>query len=267
MKRIIFILLLSYIFAFNNALSQTLKTKQIQADSVILSRLGIAISNGKAVYYQSRIGEDGKAKIMKTIVARETINIKKANIKADSILSPRVVVCSNSSGAWTYFQKIDDYENKTQMQELLNNLICVSFKFNDKEGECNVEFWYEALPDFSNKLNDSINADIANSNNSDNQTESYFAKKTGDFFQNLLVFPNPISNSDANIEFSASNSGSAKIIAYNINGEIVKVISENYSFSSGENKISFNLSGLSSGMYIIAIEDGEHRGMARILKN
>ncbi|MFZ2324573.1 MAG: glycoside hydrolase family 3 N-terminal domain-containing protein [Ignavibacteriaceae bacterium] len=73
---------------------------------------------------------------------------------------------------------------------------------------------------------------------------------------NLVNYPNPF-NSSTQINFSIPQSGILSIKVYNILGEEIKEIVNNY-FDAGTHKILFNANELSSGVYLLRMNIGEN---------
>ena len=65
----------------------------------------------------------------------------------------------------------------------------------------------------------------------------------------LSLYPNPVAE-DLNIEFQLANSEDLIIDILDINGRLIEVISED-SFSPSKYKVSHNVDGLSSGIYLL----------------
>lgn len=82
--------------------------------------------------------------------------------------------------------------------------------------------------------------------------------------ENINVYPNPVA-AQINYSFVAGNSASAIVNVYNLRGE--KVLSEPIElFQNQENVKEMDVSGLSSGTYIIEISDNERIYSSRFVK-
>ena len=73
---------------------------------------------------------------------------------------------------------------------------------------------------------------------------------------NMINYPNPF-NSSTQISFSIPQSGILSIKVYNILGEEIKEIVNNY-FDAGTHKILFNANELSSGVYLLRMNIGDN---------
>lgn len=80
----------------------------------------------------------------------------------------------------------------------------------------------------------------------------------------LLVYPNPV-NSNAYIEFKASEKSDVHINVYDLAGRLVKSLNENG--IKGLNKISLDLGDLSRGTYVISVVTGNQKLTSKVLIN
>lgn len=80
---------------------------------------------------------------------------------------------------------------------------------------------------------------------------------------NTQVYPNPISDGDLTLSIDLSDESVGEISFYDLRG--VRVFNHEYQLSN-ENKLSFDLSGLHEGMYIILVEIGHQIRHAKFIK-
>lgn len=74
----------------------------------------------------------------------------------------------------------------------------------------------------------------------------------------LLVYPNPASNA-ITINYQPASAGTAALEIYNVQGQLIKheIISS---------KVSIDVSGFTSGLYIVKISDGKNSSVQRFVK-
>jgi len=83
------------------------------------------------------------------------------------------------------------------------------------------------------------------------------------FVSNLSVYPNPL-NSAGTIAFDLKESSPTKIKIYNLTGSLVKTIDLGTK-AKGNHKIKFDASSLSVGSYLISLESGAERKVAKFI--
>ena len=91
-------------------------------------------------------------------------------------------------------------------------------------------------------------------------------KSNFQFLDDLVVkvYPNPF-NALVNFEFEISGRRFVDIAIYNVNGKLVKTISDGISYTSGTHKKTWDAAGYSSGVYILKIEAEETLTSRKIL--
>ncbi len=75
-------------------------------------------------------------------------------------------------------------------------------------------------------------------------------------FDNVSVYPNPTSD-NLNIRINATQPSTAKISVLDYTGKMVKSLNTNQAIFNGSNNLSFNVSSLNNGTYIVKIENNE----------
>jgi hypothetical protein len=94
--------------------------------------------------------------------------------------------------------------------------------------------------------------------------ENDFSESDGNsFVSNLNVYPNPVNNVGT-VAFDLKQNSKAKIKIYNLSGSLVKTI-EIGSKTKGSHKEQFNASSLSVGSYILSLETGSERSVAKFI--
>ncbi len=76
-------------------------------------------------------------------------------------------------------------------------------------------------------------------------------------FSNGTLFPNPVIEW-FNYDFNLENEGDICIKIYDIQGKLIRILYEDY-VKKGENRISFNISHLNSGTYILTVLNEERK--------
>ena len=85
------------------------------------------------------------------------------------------------------------------------------------------------------------------------------------FISDLVVYPNPISaNGTIEFDLNANNNVSFKI--YNLSGSLVQTQNLGKR-TKGHNKVRFNASSLSQGTYILSLDNGTDRKVAKFIVN
>jgi len=79
----------------------------------------------------------------------------------------------------------------------------------------------------------------------------------------LSIYPNPV-NTTANITYDASKSGDAMIRVISLSGRVIKTTFADV--QAGENKISFDMSGLSKGVYMLAVTSVDGTLTSKVIK-
>jgi PKD repeat protein len=80
-------------------------------------------------------------------------------------------------------------------------------------------------------------------------------KDISEMISNLDVFPNPATD-HCLLKFNLSQTKTLEVNVYNVLGEKVSAIQKGI-YDEGEHKLRLNTSGLSTGMYIVKIDDGQ----------
>ncbi|OFY93400.1 MAG: hypothetical protein A3K10_17730 [Bacteroidetes bacterium RIFCSPLOWO2_12_FULL_31_6] len=83
------------------------------------------------------------------------------------------------------------------------------------------------------------------------------------FVSNLSVFPNPLNNTGT-IAFDLKENSPAKIKIYNLSGTLVKTM-ELGTKAKGNHKVKFDASTWSVGSYVISLESGKERKVAKFI--
>ena len=135
----------------------------------------------------------------------------------------------------------DDFFNGTRETILLNS-------FTQKEG---LGFLNDSLIYFSNESSflgaaqlSLIELEPANIGLSTEQTPL--------LTESVRVYPNPVSNL-INLKFDNPESSEISVSLYNLSGQLVKSF-ENRFFVSGEHQLSYEVSDLSAGSYILNLK-------------
>lgn len=88
-------------------------------------------------------------------------------------------------------------------------------------------------------------------------------KKVKSFSTNLSVYPNPINNAGT-ISFDLNEKVNTKINIYNLSGSFVKTIDLGFK-TEGNHKVKFDVSSLSTGSYVISLQAGKNRSVAKFI--
>ena len=83
------------------------------------------------------------------------------------------------------------------------------------------------------------------------------------FVSNLTVYPNPISNTGV-VAFDLNKQTTTKLNVYNLSGSLVKTIDLGTK-AKGNHKVKFDVTLLSIGSYIISLESGSERSVAKFI--
>lgn len=75
-------------------------------------------------------------------------------------------------------------------------------------------------------------------------------------FDNVSVYPNPTSD-QLNIRINAKNPTNASLTILDYTGKVVRTLNNNQVINNGSNNMSFDVSTLTNGMYLIKIENKE----------
>lgn len=79
----------------------------------------------------------------------------------------------------------------------------------------------------------------------------------------LSLFPNPVSEDQVFITYNSSDNGLVKASIYDLNGRVF--IQQTSLTAIGEQHLSIDISSLTPGLYLIQLEEGEKRGVARLV--
>lgn len=94
------------------------------------------------------------------------------------------------------------------------------------------------------------------------ENEEEFSKAEG-FASNLSVYPNPM-NANGTLSFKINENVEATVKIFNLSGSLVKTINLGFT-SQGEHKERFDASDLSVGSYILTLEAGSERKVAKFI--
>ncbi|MCO6461989.1 MAG: T9SS type A sorting domain-containing protein [Saprospiraceae bacterium] len=75
-------------------------------------------------------------------------------------------------------------------------------------------------------------------------------------FENVSVYPNPTTDV-LNIRINASQPSTANVSVMDYTGKLVKTLNTNQNITNGANNLSFNVSSLTNGTYLVKIENKE----------
>ncbi len=101
--------------------------------------------------------------------------------------------------------------------------------------------------------------DLATSVNENNFNDK---DKTG-FITNLTVYPNPVNNAGT-IAFDLKEKANTKVNIYNLSGSLVKTIDLGIK-TEGNHKVKFDATSLSIGSYIISLQSGNEKNIAKFI--
>jgi len=83
---------------------------------------------------------------------------------------------------------------------------------------------------------------------------------------NLSTYPNPGTNNN-NIRYSVNVPSQVKIVVYNMQGKLVKVLADK-NHEAGVYNVQWDMSKLSSGTYVVtAVKDGNVKQTIKVVKN
>src|SRR5690606_9095385 len=88
-------------------------------------------------------------------------------------------------------------------------------------------------------------------------------KKNKTFSTNLSVYPNPINNVGT-ISFDLNENANSKVNIYNLSGSLVKTIDLGTK-TEGNHKVKFDASSLSIGSYIVSLQAGNNKSVAKFI--
>ena len=83
-------------------------------------------------------------------------------------------------------------------------------------------------------------------------------------FLSLMNFPNPF-NPNTTIRFEIERSSPVTLEVFNLSGQKITALIENEIISSGKKEVTFDGSGLSSGIYFYTLSAGEYKDTRRML--
>nr|WP_315148616.1 chondroitinase-B domain-containing protein [uncultured Flavobacterium sp.] len=78
------------------------------------------------------------------------------------------------------------------------------------------------------------------------------------------VFPNPVSNS-SEFQYTISEAGKVQLSLYNLNGQLVKNLIDNETYLPGNYLKTFDVNGLSNGVYIAQLIAGNTKSTIRLI--
>ena len=78
------------------------------------------------------------------------------------------------------------------------------------------------------------------------------------------IYPNPF-NPGTNIEYTLAKSGVASLRVYNVLGQLVMTPVNNVSQNAGKYKISLDMSGFSSGVYMLVLTQGDNLSIQKMM--
>jgi hypothetical protein len=88
---------------------------------------------------------------------------------------------------------------------------------------------------------------------------------TAKFIPNINVYPNPMTD-QGNIAFSMENAGKVNVQIFNLNGQLVREISEG-NLAAGNNNIQFDANDFTKGTYIIRLTTGDKVETSKFIKH
>ena len=115
-----------------------------------------------------------------------------------------------------------------------------NFKVYDYETDRLIEMYSTDIPNWSN---------LGINNISLMELSSEHAPASSDI---ISIYPNPF-NPSTQVEFRLNQSQNIKILIFNINGELIDIIS-NQTYEAGYHSIKWMPSDISSGLYIVSIQ-------------
>ncbi len=82
----------------------------------------------------------------------------------------------------------------------------------------------------------------------------------------VKIFNNPSANT-LNLEYSLTNNSNVNLVLYNINGQVVNTLIQNIGHEAGSHTESFDVSGLTTGIYLVRFTAGGVTKSFKILIN
>ena len=121
------------------------------------------------------------------------------------------------------------------------------------------QIFVEARDVFGNATVDSMNVKFRNGNISKVETENILPIN----FELKQNYPNPF-NPSTKIAFSLSKSGFVKLTVYNILGEEIKILVDEFK-TAGEHSVNFNAKNLSTGIYFYRLDTKNSKQIRKML--
>ena len=96
-------------------------------------------------------------------------------------------------------------------------------------------------------------------------TNPIHSQFSNDLISQIKLFPNP-SNDNTNITFNLNNSSDVSIQIFDLQGKLAKTIYNNTKLYVGEHNVTFNVSDLQLGTYIVLINTNSENKLVKFIK-
>jgi hypothetical protein len=176
--------------------------------------------------------------------------------------NPLPVVVTDEKGHKINYYGHGLYDAKQFNYSMFDLLVPVKISFNDYVSTRHFSriFWFyptddfiEALPDNSKgELKIERDAIISNEMNNWNSCTYFEVCKSTLNLEDFLIYPNPAKYS-ITIEFDSMDESEGSISLVNISGSQLRTLVPKTSFMSGKNSYQVDLSGITSGIYLVSI--------------
>ncbi|MFN8359240.1 MAG: T9SS type A sorting domain-containing protein [Candidatus Kapaibacterium sp.] len=261
------------------AAQHILPTRLLRLSEYNLAKIGIRITdNGITVIEKSPQGKPS-ASSRKLLLTSNTISVttaKKNDLHDARGYAPIFVVNTFHNGSTAYFRSIGDTQKYSLPDSLragstarlqdapwANSLICIAVDFTVKSktpGTNTAYLWYQPTTEFIDALpqdeaeliwSETILGDRGTITSSDgNYTDSWRSMSE---ILTPTLYPNPVRDSKATLEFTLQSPTSLAIILYDITGNTIRELYPPSPYGQGKHTLDLPLGSLSDGMYLLAI--------------
>lgn len=226
------------------------------------SNFGIIESKSKFEIFYVKFNKDNEKKYSRIVISKG--KIEKRNIASYenitfSNLSPVLIMYQFGKKYTSYFRDLKEYQkyssDNSSLKEKTDNYINVNtdkwqgFRLKTANENELITLWYDTTEVSKDDLKKEFPSEIEKTNEPVNSKSSN---------TNIEIFPNPVLNNKATLNFEVNSEISISISIYDISGKLIQSIKSNENTFQGKFSEQINLNGFESGLYLVSISTNQN---------
>ena len=256
-----------------------LPTRLLHLSEDNLAKIGVRITDSGITFLENVASDNGQIRMRKILLSKNAVsvvNAKKSDLSDSRNFAPVFAVNTFSNGSASYYHQPKDIKTYTLPDSVVSGTsaalidtkwasslvgVVVEFTPKSKKPTTNTAYlWYKPTTEFIDALPDDFAEPIWSetilgdrgivASQDGNFTDSW--RSVSDILTPNL-YPNPVRDSKATIEFTLQSPASLTIIIFDITGNKIRELFPLAPYSQGKQTLELPLNSLDDGMYLVAI--------------